>query len=375
MATRNPMTGPSDIAVRLKDYFTGESCTFPEIGLLQPADPFLDTAGEDLRRRIFITSENGGRNLCLRPEFTIPVCLKHLEEGNGSGRYAYCGTVFRQRKFDAQEFTQAGIEDFGASDFNNADIQSLTNAIGALQAAGENDLELVLGDQAIFVALLEALEIPGAWRKKLVRGFGDKEILGDSLEKISNGMNDSFTDLPAVIRERLDSGNRDAVIDWLADEMASANLPLSGGRTPQAIADRLFEKAELASVKLSKPKRDALEAFLAIDVDIAEAADTLNSFEQTHAISLSGAKQAMLARIEGLADHASALSSMRYCAGFGRRLDYYTGIVFELYRPGLDKPVAGGGRYDRLMTLLGSPAIVPAVGFSIWVDRLTKAGK
>jgi ATP phosphoribosyltransferase regulatory subunit len=37
-------------------------------------------------------------------------------------------------------------------------------------------------------------------------------------------------------------------------------------------------------------------------------------------------------------------------------------------------PLAAGGRYDRLLTLLGSAAPVPAVGFAVWVERLEQAG-
>ena len=38
-----------------------------EIAMLQPADPFLESAGEDLRRRIFLTETIEGRLMCLRP--------------------------------------------------------------------------------------------------------------------------------------------------------------------------------------------------------------------------------------------------------------------------------------------------------------------
>jgi len=51
-------------------------------------------------------------------------------------------------------------------------------------------------------------------------------------------------------------------------------------------------------------------------------------------------------------------------------LDYYTGFVFEVYGKQKNYPLVGGGRYDRLLTLLGSPQEIPAVGFAIWVDRL-----
>ncbi|MEH0071533.1 ATP phosphoribosyltransferase regulatory subunit [Pannonibacter sp. Pt2-lr] len=63
---------------------------------------------------------------------------------------------------------------------------------------------------------------------------------------------------------------------------------------------------------------------------------------------------------------------MQFAADFGRRLDYYTGFVFEMTAAGHDLPgqIVGGGRYDKLLRLLGAPHEVPAVGFSLWLDRL-----
>jgi ATP phosphoribosyltransferase regulatory subunit len=43
--------------------------------MLQPAEPFLDLSGEDIRRRMFLVSDAAGRELCLRPDLTIPVAL------------------------------------------------------------------------------------------------------------------------------------------------------------------------------------------------------------------------------------------------------------------------------------------------------------
>jgi ATP phosphoribosyltransferase regulatory subunit len=61
-----------------------------DIPLIQPADPFLDMAGEDLRRRIFLTENENGDSLCLRPEFTIPVCRNHIALNAATPkRYAY----------------------------------------------------------------------------------------------------------------------------------------------------------------------------------------------------------------------------------------------------------------------------------------------
>ncbi|HEX3128601.1 MAG TPA: ATP phosphoribosyltransferase regulatory subunit [Thermoanaerobaculia bacterium] len=59
-------------------------------------------------------------------------------------------------------------------------------------------------------------------------------------------------------------------------------------------------------------------------------------------------------------------------AGQGDR-SYYDGLVFRAYAGPSALPVGGGGRYDRMFRALG--AEVPAVGFSVSVDRLVEAGR
>jgi ATP phosphoribosyltransferase regulatory subunit len=342
-------------------------CMVPEIDLLQPADPFLDTTGEDLRRRIFITQENSGKQFCLRPEFTIPVCIRHLEKGWIKGRYAYCGKVFRQRGLEGHEFTQAGFENLGSDDTNDADIDCIQTALHTLEASGQEDLSLVLGDQAIFVSALEALRIPQAWRKKLIRAFGDDDMLKAQLDQMSSDTKEDFDGLSQEIRDALEARELTMLENAIKGEMLEQGLPLSGGRTPRAIAERLIEKAELASEKLDSEKRSALEEFLGIDVELSEAHDTVEAFELKHGIMLTMARDELYARAKGLKGSKAA---MRYKASFGRRLDYYTGFVFEIFGKEKNDPLVGGGRYDKLMTLLGSPYEIPAVGFAVWVDRL-----
>jgi histidyl-tRNA synthetase len=56
--------------------------------------------------------------------------------------------------------------------------------------------------------------------------------------------------------------------------------------------------------------------------------------------------------------------------GIARGLDYYTGFVFEIYVDGVQ--VAGGGRYDGLVEVMGGPP-TPATGVGFGVDRISKA--
>ena len=54
-----------------------------------------------------------------------------------------------------------------------------------------------------------------------------------------------------------------------------------------------------------------------------------------------------------------------YDLGIVRGLAYYTGTVYEVHEiSGAERAVAGGGRYDKLIELMGGPAM-PAVGFGM----------
>ena len=52
--------------------------------------------------------------------------------------------------------------------------------------------------------------------------------------------------------------------------------------------------------------------------------------------------------------------------------DYYTGIVFEAYAPGLGSPLGGGGRYDNLLAAYGARH-VPAAGFAFYLEQVMAA--
>src|SRR6202049_3137541 len=78
--------------------------------ILQPAEPFLDLSGEDIRKRMYLTTAPGGGEFCLRPDLTIPVSRDYLASpaaGKPAG-FCYLGAVFRHRENATSEFTQDG---------------------------------------------------------------------------------------------------------------------------------------------------------------------------------------------------------------------------------------------------------------------------
>jgi len=363
--------GNPELNDQIRSFLQSRDCHLPHIALLQPADPFLDMAGESLRARIFLTENERGETLCLRPEFTIPVCRDHVAGGAKlPRRYAYLGEVFRQRREGGSEFFQAGIEDLGDPDIAGADARSLADALALVTAiAPAARWQVTIGDQSVFEAVVGALGLPRGWRLKLSRAFGAPGQVEALLGALGRPRR-TERNLPPAVADALDGGDAMALSAAIAGEMERTGLAGSG-RSAGEIAGRLIEQSVLDRARLSPDEIALLREFLAIRVPLTQAADTLAAF----AGRLDGGMDlaAFEARTQRLAALGVDIGAVTYNAAFGRPLDYYTGLVFEIGAAGVEGPVVGGGRFDRLLALLGAEMPVPAVGFSVWLDRLEQA--
>src|SRR5258708_29496655 len=83
--------------------------------ILQPAEPFFDLSGEDMRRHMYLVTDTAGREFCLRPDLTIPVVRHYLASAIAPQQASFCylGPVFRDSGITSGEFLQARIESFG----------------------------------------------------------------------------------------------------------------------------------------------------------------------------------------------------------------------------------------------------------------------
>ncbi|MCJ8517630.1 ATP phosphoribosyltransferase regulatory subunit [Pseudorhizobium tarimense] len=341
--------------------------------VIQPAEPFLDMAGEDLRRRIFLTESETGASLCLRPEFTIPVCLRHIETATGTPkRYSYLGEVFRQRREGAHEFYQAGIEDLGEADIASADARAIADAFGILsRLLPSRPLTVTLGDQAVFEAVVKALGLPLGWQKRLIHAFGDMAHLEALLERLARPQ--PVAGLDPEIALLLASGNEDELVARIDSTMQATGYSTNASRSPLEIARRLREKRTLAQTQLDGGALLLLREFLTLRLPLSQASAALAGFADAAGLKLGPAIAQFDARVAALSVIGVDLSAMTYRAAFGRPLDYYTGLVFEVTEEGGSAVLAGGGRFDRLLTLLGAKDRIPAVGFALWLDRIETA--
>ena len=356
-------------AARVTAVFSQMGLEPVNVPILQPADPFLDIVGEDLRRRIFMTENENGDSLCLRPEFTIPVCLNHIDENHDTPRrYAYIGEVFRQRRVGAGSFVQAGIEDLGEVNEAEADARSLHDAFTLVSAVSSLTIDKILiGDQALFAAVLNALGLPHGWQKKLMRCFGNDQLLQSLLADFTKPVKP--LQLPTHIAQKIVDNDSVGLQNLLEAEMLNANISPAFSRSPKEIAQRLMEKSQLAQVQLDLNSIKALQEFLKLDVRLDKAVDILNGFAKDNNLQLDDVIERFAARSKAIAKAGFDLGNLHYDAAFGRPLDYYTSLVYEI-RSKNGEVMIGGGRYDSLLTMLGAQKPIPAVGFSMWLERL-----
>jgi ATP phosphoribosyltransferase regulatory subunit len=340
--------------------------------LLQPAGVFLDRSGEDFRGRLYLTSDASGAELCLRPEYTIPICLDYLAAGAASpAAFAYGGSIFRAPEHGGSgdgEQLQAGIESFGRADREAADTEILAAALEAAQAAGAPALTVRMGDAGLVAAFLDGLDLPAPWRRRVVaghaRGQSPAELFTSPRSATMAGEQSGM--LAALTR--VDPADARRLVE---DLLSIAGITAVGGRSAAEIAERFLEQATLAEGDaVPVEKRRLAEAFFAIEGSPDAASRALRRLASDARLDLAAALDCFDARAGFIAARGLPLDEMIFSASFARQLDYYSGFVFEARQQGAGIPVIGGGRYDRLLKTLGACEDIPAVGAAIWVGRL-----
>jgi len=357
----------TDAILALIALFEREGYARIEPPVLQPADVFIDLSGEDIRRRMFVTQDASGTELCLRPEYTIPVCLQHLEHrGARPSGYCYGGPVFRMRSGESGEFLQAGLESIGRSDAAAADAEILALALEGLESIGRPSHRVRLGDMGLLNALIDALGVAPAAKRRVLRAIVSGQGLA-SLTEPDGPAQQEHAGLLAAIEGQAPQ----AAKAFVEDILSIAGIARVGGRSAGEIAERFLARAANRS-GLPDEARTVLERYLAIAGDPDEAAGAVRALAQDAGLDLTEALTAFEERTGFMAARGLDVGAFSFSATFARNLDYYTGFIFEVQDParGDGKPIVGGGRYDRLLQHLGAEEPIPAVGCSFWLDRI-----
>ena len=356
----------TDAIVALIALFEREGYARVEPPVLQPADVFIDLSGEDIRRRMFVTQDASGAELCLRPEYTIPVCLQHLSHHRTEpSGYAYGGPVFRMRPNESGEFLQAGLESIGRADAAAADAEILGLALEGLERIGGSAPTVKIGDMGLLHALIDALGVAPAAKRRVIRAI----VSGQGLASLSE--TDAGSQEHAGLLAAIEGQAPQAAKAFVEDILSIAGIASVGGRSAGEIAERFLARAANRT-GLSDEARQVLEHYLTIKGDPDQAADAVRRLARDAGLDLSAAIGLFEERTGFMAARGLDVGAFSFAATFARNLDYYTGFIFEVQDPRRSdgRPVVGGGRYDRLLQHLGSEGPIPAVGCSFWLDRI-----
>ncbi len=351
---------------------------------IQPADVFLDRIGEALRNRTYVFTDPDGVELCLRPDLTIPACRIYLERNpaaDAPARYAYNGPAFRYQPGGGEplrprEFRQAGIENFGHADREEAETEILALILEAVQLAGLGGFQVRCGDLGLFSALLEALPIPERWRQRLLHHFWRPDSFHAVLRGLASPPAAPADPALAELTASLDQRDPLAAEQQVAAFLDARGLTMLGARNIGEITGRLLSSAaDMREQPLSPGVIRLVENYLAISGQPGQALDAITALTRDAGLDLAAPIEACHRREALMRQAGIDTGLMIFDTDFGRGFEYYSGFVFQLELPrrGVPGQIAGGGRYDGLLASIGARQDAPAVGSAIHTERLLAA--
>ena len=319
-----------------------------EPNALQPAEPFLKLLGEHMRQTMWVTRDAEGREFCLLADYTIAAALSWMDDGGGQERTCwYDGGRFRQDGADPlnRDDTELGFEHINGRDPLGDELRLLGRVRDLLAHVGLSAWRLLLNDYQLLEALLGALKLPPFWQRQVARAL-------------------SRNALPRLLERHREPHAPRREPTWPRHA-----APLFGFRRPEEIAARAREHA---ANSLSDPRtRRLLSAYSALNGDFVQTQAALGALaQQCGDKGFARAVRHFVARGEALVKQGVPPEHILFRPRYGAQQNYYTGLAFAITPPANEDILASGGRYDSLLSRLGAPRRVPALGATLRLKAL-----
>ncbi len=271
-------------------------------------------AGEEVRARMYAFEDLGGRKVALRPEFTASVArlVATTMRNEPKPLRLFCvGSLYRYdepQKGRFREFWQSNFELMG-SEKPEADAEVLLLTNNLMRSVGLRNYAFKVGHVGVLRGILSQEGIEEETQNRIMQLMDKKQ----------------YEEALSIVKEAKASEKCLKTLQKL--------VALKGGNTTNI----LEEMAKLVK-------------------DYGTASNAVKN----------------LGEILKLVKKTAKEPDITVDAGFARGLEYYTGMIFEVYVPELDIALAGGGRYDKLVELFGGEP-TPAVGVAHGIDRIMLA--
>ncbi|MCW4045264.1 MAG: histidine--tRNA ligase [Candidatus Bathyarchaeota archaeon] len=276
--------------------------------VVEPYELLAAKSGEEIRQRMFTFKDLGDRTVALRPEFTASIARLATTALRNEPKPLRVFSVGSVYRYDEPQ--RGRYREFWQSDFE---------IIGSNKP--EADAEIIL----LTNSLMQAVGL---------RNYAFK--LGHI----------------GVLRGILSQEDVD-------------------DKTQNAVLQRMDKKEYTEAFALVPEKcRATLEGLLKLKSgSVFETAERIIQYVADYSEAAASAEN-LLAILKLVTEGGCEIATVE--PAFARGLEYYTGMIFEVYIPELDIALGGGGRYDRLIEVFGGEA-TPATGVAHGLDRIALA--
>jgi histidyl-tRNA synthetase len=372
----------ASVRAQLEQTFASFGYRRIEVPVIEPAELHLRKSGLDIISKLYAFDDQGGRQLCLRPELTASVVRAFVAQPPARlpARLFSTGPVFRYERPSRgryRQFTHSGVELIGAQG-PLADAEVILLAAQALDTLGLKDYTITVGHVGVLAELLTRLGLQGRLRAFLLESAEEARRRGiEAVRQRLAALDPELFEAPssstgAASTKKETNGEIEAAV---AAMIRTSGLEGLGRRAETDVVQRMVRK--LAGRSQAEAVERALGVVERLGALRGGADDVLaggREVLEAHSIS-----DAPLRSLAATREHLVALGldtrRQTLDLGLSRGLQYYTGMVFEIDHAGLgsESQLCGGGRYDDLVRALGGRQGAPALGFAFGVERVALA--
>ena len=332
--------------------FKSNGFVLSEPDVLLDSEYIIQRSGENFRRSMFTFENEDGKVMCLRPDLTVASCIKFLEKKSKSKIY-YSGQAYRRVNKKGSDLIndQLGIEILGSKNQLQDDFKVIKTILNSAKQIKSKKIHIKVGDISLFKRLINTLDMPERWKLRLIRHFWRPKYFDELLIRLERN-----SDIDSVAFDtdkkrfyEMNKMNQDKVV---------------AGRSIKEILKRFDKKIkDPRSFNEGKKIVKIIRSFLKINCQLSKLDKKLIDFAKKNNL-----KKNIFKEFKSIQNLKKLNQEITFITNFGRDIEYYTGVVFEIFSG--TKEIARGGRYDDLLKSLGAKKNIPAVGAAINLNNI-----
>ena len=332
--------------------FKSNGFILSEPDILLDSEYIIERSGENFRRSMLTFENEDGKVMCLRPDLTVASCIKFLEKKSKSKIY-YSGQAYRRTNKKGSDLVndQLGIEILGSKNQLQDDLKVIKTIINSTRSVKSKKIQIKIGDIGLFKGLINSLDMPERWKLRLIRHFWRPQYFEELLNRLEKN-----SDIDSV------TFDTDKKRFYQMKKMEQEKI--IAGRSISEILKRFDKKIkDPRSFNEGKKIVKIIRSFLEINCQLSKIDNKLLNFAQQNNL-----KKNIFKEFKSIQNLKKLNQEVVFITNFGRDIEYYTGIVFEIITE--KKEIARGGRYNNLLKSLGAKKNIPAVGAAINLNNL-----